>query len=224
MRTAVCYRGHYIREDVKRELPRATIIHQCNFFDSYSNHQEYLLKYLTDYDVYFHSYNFSDASDEKLVKILNPRKSKFEKNHPKIWHSVLEVDNLYDTKKYDFVINLRFDLKFHKKFSDWSIDFNKFNFAFKDYKTLWEDPEKRKTSDLLYGFNTRYSEKFQRSYENPATKHDKQGSSHFIYNGLVAEGVPESEINFIEDGYYTSWTEVDECRSGFISINRKSVK
>jgi len=224
MKVAVCYRGHYIREDVNRELSRATIIHQCNFFDSYSNHQEYLLNYLTNYDVYFHSYNFSDDFDEKLVKTLNPKKYKFEKNHPSIWYSVLETDKLYDTKKYDFVINLRFDLKFHKKFPDWNIDFKKFNFAFKDHKAVWDDPEKRKTSDLLYCFDTRYSEMFQKSYKNPTTKHDKQGSTHFIYNGLVAEGVNELEINFIEDGWHTSWTETDECRSGFISINRNSAK
>ena len=132
MKIAVCYRGHYYRKG------GAYISEQLgsNFSLCYENHKEKLFSYLDDYDVFFHTYSHTQTSDEKLVETLQPKKCIIDEEvHPKISYSIGQASSLV-SDEYDFIINLRFDLLFLKPFSDFNVEYNKFNFMFRETAAL----------------------------------------------------------------------------------------
>lgn len=220
MRVAVCYRGHYQRRVLRQTKGSDPYWHEIDFFENYQNHIDYLFKYLDDYDIFFHTYESTGKNENKLIKLLKPKKFKIEKaNFKKINYSIFEVNKLYDESDYDCVINLRFDLIFVKDLKQFHIDYKKFNFLFKDHVRPWE--RDKKTSDMMYVFNSKYKKNFQESINDKNIKIDKVGSAHFIYKGLTRNGrLTEEDINFMVGGHHTSWVQTDESKNGFVSLNR----
>ena len=216
MKIAVCYRGHFRRTYVTEE----NIGYDVNFFKNFKNHKEKLLNNLNDIDVFFHTYE-SDKTEEneELVNVLQPKRYIIDKiQGQKISDSIFTVNKLVDPTQYDFVFNLRFDLVFLKDFKDWNIKFSKFNFLFKDHPRPWE--RDRKTSDLMFAFDTKFHRAFQKSITSSEIRKDKMGSAHFIYKGLLENNMTDDDINFLVDGHHTSYVKYKESKTGFISLNR----
>ena len=119
MKTAICYRGHYYREEP----------HGSNFFLNFENNKEMLWKCFSEYDVFLHTYSVNNQLDTKLVDLIKPKNYEIETNNStEIRNSILKVNSLV-TSEYDFVVNLRFDLLFNTSFNTFDIEYNKFNFC-----------------------------------------------------------------------------------------------
>lgn len=219
MKVAICYRGHYIRNYI-RVTNKANLHFNINFFNNLQNHKNKLYNFFEDVDIFFHTYESSDKNEDlRLVDELKPKKYIFDKiAKPNVYDSILDSSRLVIADDYDFIINLRFDLVFLKEIRDFYIDFDKFNFLFRDHEKPWL--RDKKTSDLIYTFNSRYKEVFEKSIPEQVGKGDKMGSGHYLYNSLLNNNVSESEINFMVSGYHTSWVEKNESKNRFISLNR----
>lgn len=216
MKIAVCYRGHFRRTYVAEE----NIRYNVEFFKNLNNHKEKLLNNLDDVDIFFHTYE-SDKKEEnkKLLDVLNPTNHVIEKiQGKKISDSIFAVNKLVDPTKYDFVFNIRFDLIFLKDFKDWNIKFSKFNFLFKDHPRPWE--RDKKTSDLMFAFDSKFHKSFQKSISSKEIRKDKMGSAHFIYNGLLENDMTDDDMHFLVDGHHTSYVKYKEFKGGFVSLNR----
>lgn len=216
MKIAICYRGHFRRTYITEE----NIKYDVNFFTNIENHNQKLISSLNDADVYFHTYESEEKEEnEKLINVLNPKKYKIDKiQNQKISDSIFAVNKLIDPVKYDFIFNLRFDLVFLKDFKDWDIKFSKFNFLFKDHPRPWE--RDKKTSDLMFAFDSKFHKAFDESINSDEIRKDKMGSAHFIYNGLLENNMTDDDINFLVDGHHTSYVKYKESRNGFVSLNR----
>ena len=145
MRIAVCYRGHFRRTYVTED----DIKYDINFFKNVDNHRTKLLNHFDNVDIYFNTYE-SDfpAENTDLLNELKPVNYIFNKNpKEKISDAIFDVNKMVDPSNYDFIFNMRFDLVFLHDFLDWNLDFNKFNFLFRDHVRPWE--RDKKVSDLF---------------------------------------------------------------------------
>jgi len=216
MRIAVCYRGHFRRTYVTED----DIKYDINFFKNVNNHKTKLLNHFDDVDIYFNTYE-SDfhAENIDLLNELKPVNHIFNKNpKEKISDAIFDVNKMVNPSNYDFIFNMRFDLVFLHDFLDWNLDFNKFNFLFRDHVRPWE--RDKKVSDLFFAFNSKFHNAFQESINSGVIRKDKMGSAHFIYNGLLDNEIQECDINFLVEGYHSSYVKYNESKNRFISLNR----
>lgn len=211
MKIAVCYRGFYYRDLNKPQSGG-------NLFCCYKNHLVNFFDFLPSYDIFLHTYSVSKENDAKLLERLNPKKYIIEDEpHDRISYSIIESSKLVDMSEYDFIFNLRYDLWFLKPISYFNIDFNSFNFVFKDKIHKWK--RMKYTSDLFYGYDARFLDDFI-SASVPAQKRCRsKGSLHHLYNHLVKK-IGESNVNFMVNGYQSSFNSVDEKTNDYIMINR----
>jgi len=183
---AIAYRGFYKKTGTK----------PCNFFLVYENHKKYLYDCFKNVDIYFHTYTCNDEDDEKLVKLLNPKKYVIDKKpNTKIMYSIVKTTGIIDSD-YDIIINIRFDLLFKKPMNEFNIDYNKFNFIFKEND--WDNS--KKVSDLLFIFPQKYTTYF---IDSLLKSMKKWSSGHWIYPYL--EG--RTDIHFILDEILSSNTD-----------------
>lgn len=219
MKVAFCYRGEYYRKQFrhrsKENFDRSNS--GSNFFNNIDNHLEYIFSKFTDYDVFLHTYSYNESFDQKLLNALKPKKYIIEKQRQTtISHSIIESSKIVDTK-YDFIFNLRYDMFFLKNVSEFKIDYDLFNFAFKD-RAAWG--VRKCTSDLFYGFKGEFLNDFicasKDTYPNCPV-----GSLHLLYNKLEPR-VGEKNINFMIDGSLSSYNDVDQvAEQDYFVINRK---
>lgn len=225
MKIAVCYRGDYYRETIHtwilcketRDLVK-TWGYGSNFFCNYKNHLQNLFDYLpTDYDVFLHTYSNGENLDKRLIERLKPKEYLIEKEkNPRISHSIIKTMELVDDQKYDFILNIRFDLWFLKSIPTFNIDFNKFNYPWKEEG--WK--RRRVTSDLMFALPIMYKNNFIESIKKRDHLCRKKGSVHLTYPALE-ERIGETNINFMVEGYYSSFNEKDEIpENGHLMINR----
>ena len=208
MKIALCYRGHYLREDGSNNNKNS------NFFLCHRNHEKYLYRYLENFDLFFHTYSVNDELDSKLVDIVNPTKFMFEQETSETFkrsYTMIKANLLQDLSNYDIVINLRFDLLFLQTWSNFKIEIEKFNFAFKELN--WD--EIQEVSDLLYVFPPRFIDAFTISQQ--MTEGVYRGAGLYIYNEMKNR-IGTDNLNFMIDGVWSSNT--DKSKNGFIDINR----
>ena len=73
--------------------------------------------------------------------------------------SILNSLEMYDFSTYDFIINLRFGLKFNKPLAMFNIDYTKFNY-------LWNEPKRfnaknmTRVSDHIFAFPPKFLKHF----------------------------------------------------------------
>lgn len=210
MKTAICYRGHYYREEP----------HGSNFFLNLDNNKQMVWDCFSDYDIFLHTYSVNQQLDKKLIDLVNPTAYKIENDEStEIRKSILKVNSMM-TDEYDFIINLRFDLQFNVSFVDLNIEYNKFNFLWRERKPMWR--KKGATSDFLFAYHTKFREKFEDSYgplyDEMLKKNNSRRDGHLIYNTLKTI-VNENEINFLIKEYVQSG-KADRTNNKYITLNR----
>ena len=124
---------------------------------------------------------------------------------------MIKANLLQDLSNYDIVINLRFDLLFLQTWSNFKIEIEKFNFAFKELN--WD--EIQGVSDLLSMFPPRFIDAFTISQQ--MTEGVYRGAGLYIYNEMKNR-IGTDNLNFMIDGVWSSNT--DKSKNGFIDINR----
>ena len=238
MKIAVCYRGHYFRKG------GAWIPEQLgsDFSLCYENHKEKLFPYLDNYDVFFHTYSHTQTSDEKLVETLQPKKYIIDKEvHPKISYSMIQSSSLVGGE-YDFIINLRFDLLFLKPFNDFNVEYDKFNFMFREKEGLGGrrkikrkknkiknaivsklklsefefEQDDIKISDLIFFYDRQFNDNFISSLETTIDV-DRVGPGHYILPELNYS-LGREYINPILSEFHSS---SENTKNGYIVINRE---
>jgi hypothetical protein len=207
MNIALVYRGFYKRDKGKTN----------NFnLEIFKNHLDSINSLgIKNIDIYIHTYSVNDYEDKKLLSLFlnyNLIKYVFEKEiKEKISYSIINSLELVD-KNYDLIINTRFDVYFIKYLSNWSINCNKFNLAFKDRKVLWI--KHKKVSDLIYIFPPKYNNILISALKK-SQDYRSHGPGHFIYKHL---NINENEINFMIDGFFLSNTDI--LLNNYIYIKR----
>ena len=206
MKTAVCYRGHYLREGGK----------SSNFFLCYENHKKMIFSKLKTYDIYFHSHKYDEKNDAKLINQLKPKKYSFKKTNY-ISDSFIESnEQIENLKNYDLIINLRFDLIFEVSFETLIIDYRKFNFLWEEKKHYRAQLGYPKVTDLMYAFNPLYLSHFHKAIEDTRFIGNR-GTGHHLYPKL-SESIGEENIGFMISKNYNSNT--DNEVNNHVNINR----
>jgi len=159
-------------------------------------------------EVYITTYYSDD--DNNLINFFKPKKYQF-----------LDFENSTQRKTYlksleqlknedlDFIISTRFDIDFFKKLNNLNINFDKFNFLFKEYENYKNINNDTHVSDTLFCFPKKYLINFIDSLEliiktytckrrrNPSFNQHM----HNIYNHI---NIPKNDIHFIIEGYHYS--------------------
>ena len=224
MKVALCYRGHFYRENTThRSSCRKN--EGSSFFINYQNNKHNLIDCYDEVDVFFHTYSVNEELDDKLIATLNPKKYEIETiQHNEIRHSILKVNEMINSDDYDLIINTRFDLQFKKKITEFNLDFNKFNFLWKEKVNKEKLLPNYRCSDLLWAFHPRYIKDFEYSYGSCYDKFfgkiNPMRDGHTILKFLSKRISTESEVNFVTHKRYTSSNKI---RNPFLLINRSFV-
>tara|TARA_A200000113_G_C8758051_1_gene320145 strand:+ start:117 stop:770 length:654 start_codon:yes stop_codon:yes gene_type:complete len=213
MKVAICYRGHYIRTARKKKH---------DFFSCYENHVKYLYSAFDSYDIFFNTHYVSDEDDKKLIEMLKPKEYSITKGQSNkltsshIKRSMKETSKLLDETEYDFIINLRFDLVFLKPFSTWDVQYDKFNFLFKDFKISWN--MYKKTSDHMFCFPS----KFLKIFVDKLKIKQKKPGCHLLWD-LITQELSTENCHFVIPGYYSSNTDNKKNgQNGFVTLYRSA--
>ena len=195
MKVAIIYRGEYLRTGKKA----------TSFFDVVDNNQRNFHARFENVDLFFETRNTSTEHDLKLINCLNFKKYNFNNDNKTCIDSILNSLKMYDFSEYDFVINTRFDLYFNDLFSKFRIDFDKYNF-------LWREPPKLdkgmpRVCDHMIGFpGCKYNQFLKIDLEDDYVimPHKKWGfwpqpdqQAHHINQFLH---IDLSDLNFMLDG------------------------
>lgn len=217
MKVAIGYRGHYVREIV-RDKKRRFKTHQINFFENLENHQKMLLNSFDNIEVFLHTYAVDDETDMKLIKSLSPTKYIIDKKTSKYVNKSMKcVNELIDPKQFDFIINLRFDIVFKKKFTSDYLVPNKFNFLFKDLERFWK--RQKRASDLLYSFDSKFHSNFQCGLVNKKSLFANK-IPHMLFRGMVDCGCSSSDLGFLVEGFHSSWVSETKSTNELVTLNR----
>jgi hypothetical protein len=151
--------------------------------------------------VYLTTYNH--PSIEELLGFYNPKK-----------HLILDYDGsdqrityaksleLLEGEDIDLVVATRFDIDFHDKLSEYPIDYNKFNFLFREGNGWWESD--RFTNDNLFIFPNKYrGAMVDVVYSLHSNPHRGQSDLHPLYSRL-APIINENNTNFLSEEHELS--------------------
>jgi len=102
----------------------------------------------------------------------------------------------------DFIIATRFDIHFNTPVNTWNIDYNKFNFIFREVEPYWTND--RFVGDAFYAFPKKYLTQFIESInrEHLAPYRDNP-DMHPMYRH-VSQRIGEWNTNFIFEGCHNS--------------------
>ena len=132
--------------------------------------------------IFFHTYRHEGCveKDSALVNMLAPEAYQFSNSKlPRIIDSYIRVIDLIDntanrttkkitmaskSKAIDYVLLLRFDVRYKQSFEKLNIEMEKVNIAFRDQKQYWE--LRRKVSDLFFLVPYRYLKIFRDSLDS----------------------------------------------------------
>ena len=206
MRVAICYRGHYFRNNRKKS----------NFFLCYENHLTNLLNGL-DYDIYFHSHSNNCEMDDKLLQLLKPKKYAFQSTKYISDSFVMSSRQVLNKEQYDLIINLRFDLWFKVSLNNFLLDINKFNFLWEENIHYRTQLGYRKVTDLLFAMPPKYVEAFETACEESKFSGGISGTGHHLYP-FIENHIGENNINFMLKEHYDSNT--DNKNNKYLEINR----
>ena len=221
MKVAIIYRGEYVRLGNK----------ETSFFKCIDNHKKYLYPHFPDHDLFFQTKSFNEEQDNKLLNSLNFTKYNFinadvNKN---TLDSIINSLKIYDFHKYDFIVNVRFDLVFFQPLCNFRINYTKFNF-------LWVEPKKfehngmKRVCDHLIMFNSKFLENFKKiNFNDPSINITRKNApypananrGHHINQYLY---LSECEMNFMIDGeHYCGCSDAhrDRVARTYVSLERR---
>lgn len=104
----------------------------------------------------------------------------------------------------DFIINTRFDAGFNSPISSWNIDYNKFNFIFREVDPRWTN--ERCVGDCFHALPKKYLNAFIKVVEDEMespTRDATLNDLHTIYHRMCKE-IGEENIHFIFEGTHSS--------------------
>ena len=144
------------------------------------------------------TYLVSNIVEDKMVDFYKPTKFQTAYAFYKEKY-IIALEQLKD-QDIDFIICTRFDIVFFNKLSTWNIDFNKFNFLFREINHFYDG--RKWTCDNFYAFPKCYLEEFKQSINNPNNDMFKGMLHDQIYLNLE-KLIGENNIHFIqeEEGY-----------------------
>jgi hypothetical protein len=227
-KVAICYRGHFYREDPRKGLFGKPDVNS-NFFKCYPNNIEILFRDFGEVDVFLHTYCAGPEKNEKLIELLNPKKFKveqFRRRRHDLTNSIIKSANLVDPSEYDLIINTRFDLIYKNHIWRYDLQFDKFNFIYREPFKFWS--ANRAVCDLMHIYNPRYHADFIKAaplardkfalHKPKEYKRKRRAALHFLYDSL---DIPDEEKNFLIKQHYHSNTSIRVSRKNpFIKINR----
>lgn len=168
------------------------------------NIKENLINTFTDaekVDTFLITYDSEEL--EKVIDFYNP------KNHSVINYegssqvsTYIQGLNLIPDNEYDFIITTRFDIYFTNPVSTWNINFDKFNFVFKELS--WDFEAYNFVCDPIFLFNGKFLNVFIKSLtelQECKSKH-QYAFMHWSYH-FVNKYIP-NDIHFITDEYHRS--------------------
>lgn len=153
--------------------------------------------------IYITTYHSDE--DDNLINFFKPEKYQFLNSNSDQRSAYIKSLEQLKNEDIDFIISTRFDIDFFDKISNLNIDFNKFNFLFKDEK--WE--KYNYVSDTFFCFPKKYLEPFINSLNiisNTHTSKRRRNPSfnqhmHNIYDYI---DISKDNIHFIINGYHSS--------------------
>lgn len=129
-----------------------------------------------------------------MIDFYNP--TKYEVIHINLMAKYLAGLQQLKGEDVDFIICTRFDMVFLDKLSNWNIDFNKFNFLFREKNHFYDG--RKMTCDNFYAFPVKYLDSFIQALLDPSNPPFKGAFHDQVYNGLE-KLIGESNIHFIEE-------------------------
>jgi len=156
--------------------------------------------------VYFHTYSSLDSPelDVQLVGHLAPRRHAFSKIAlPKIVDSYIEVlDMVGNDDDIDYIVLLRFDVRYKRRIFELNVQWDKSNFAFRDRFLGFTDPQSKmdhKVADLFHVLPM--SHRLPMIHALRVSRGvDPHGSGHWAWEPL-AEQLGSSNLNMISSNY-----------------------
>lgn len=102
----------------------------------------------------------------------------------------------------DFVFIARFDIEYKKLITDFNINYDKFNFIFREQEPYWSS--NKYTSDTFFAFSKKFLEKVIEATKEEIEKPDRSyGDIHALYKKLLPK-IGEENINFMFEGNHPS--------------------
>lgn len=141
---------------------------------------------------------YNDESISKLIEEYKPFKYKIldKNNSDQRLTYICSLEQIKNSN-VDFIISTRFDILFNQPLSEFNIDFNKFNFLFKEGNGYWENHEF--VTDNLFCFPYKFIDPFiqsiQELYDNP---YRNCSDLHPVYKKLKSK-INVNDINFMTD-------------------------
>ncbi len=218
IKIAVIYRGMYYRT---RPRSRAS-----NFLNLIDNNKKYFLSGLGNYDLFYETTPYNQDKDKILKEKFPSKKFNFRTDNKDCMGCILNSLKLYDFSNYDFIINLRFGLKFNKPLAMFNIDYTKFNY-------LWNEPKHFNTknmtrvSDHIFAFPPKFLERFdieKIDFDDPNIKTRRgrdikpENRAHCI---LYYLNIDSKDANAMVKGYHWSGGHEDDLiGKSYIEIYR----
>jgi hypothetical protein len=197
MRIAVLLTGICYSDDLER-LPRDWRL--C-----YEN----IINFFSDIKIDFYLTTYNSPFNEELVRVYNPKKILFLDYGKSTQRETLikSLENVSE-EDVDFIFCTRFDLHFNKKLTDLKIDYEKFNFLFKE-KFNWDVKSggviRKFVTDNFFAFPIKYKSIFSKCILNLEDSFYKGTTSHtlpflhHIFDGTEPKLCDSVEYNFIGD-------------------------
>lgn len=154
--------------------------------------------FLKDHEchIFVSTYETKQEIKQEMINLIKPEQVIYsDKQSSTPFTSKINVFRLLDNKNLDFIIHCRLDLHFHQPFSTYNIDYNKFNFLFRE-KDHWH---LRYSNDNVYMWPHRMTnlveDSLRRTYRivRPTTH-----CTHGLHIKL-SEVIGQEEINFISN-------------------------
>jgi hypothetical protein len=149
-----------------------------------------------DVEIYLSTYQVDDSDKyEEILELVKPTKVIFSNfnNSNSITTKLAGLKDLCSNANLDIVILTRSDIHFSKKIVNENIDFNKFNFLFKE-KGNWES--RKFTTDNFYMFPFSMVKTVTEAFEK--TVGSFYHTTHALYDKLISN-INKNSINFISD-------------------------
>ena len=140
------------------------------------------------------SYLFSNDIDESMIDFYKP--IKHEITGPLLINRYNVALEQLEDQDVDFIICTRFDIVFFEEVCNWNLDFNKFNFLFREINHFYDGREY--VCDNFFAFPKSMLKAFKQALNDPNNPKFTGMLHNQVYKGL-ANTVTENNIHFVQD-------------------------
>ena len=164
------------------------------------NMKEYLIDSFPGHNISVYMTTYNNETLNELMEFYQPKKVLLLPSigsHQRV--TLFNSASMLLTEPLDFIINTRFDIRWYQKVGQLNIDYNKFNFLYKEVEPEWT--RNRFVSDIIFGVPRKYLEHFMQAIvneqNNPSRPHPMT-DFHNAYRRMV-EVIGEESVHFIHD-------------------------